>query len=396
MKETHVISALEARRFMLTHLLLTEQKKASSEAVLEVFERIKSLQFDPLSVAGQNHNIALNSRLTNYQREITDALLYSDRALLDAWDRKMGIIRTLDWPSFHHFHEQTKQRLGSADGQIFPVLDAIRAHITEHGATAASDLGIKGEAAWWFGVGNWGSPALGRVALEAMLMWGELVIANKHMGRKSYDFASRLLPKEIVEMPDPFDTDEAYARWRVLRCVTASGLIRKGNSPAWVMTQILSPEMRKATIEALLDDGELMQISIAGSRQTLLACTKDFEAYAQSGFVSDGRLRFIAPLDNLMWDKSLISFLFDFDYHWEVYDPPAKRKYGYYVLPILLGDEFIGRIEPTFKKDDEVMLVKGLWWDKGHKPRQVTQRMLKEAIGEYARFLGSDGYRLVQ
>ena len=389
-----IITAQQARRFMLSHQLLSGQKPTGAEGVMQVFDRIQHLQFDPLAVAGRNHDIALQSRVERYQPALGDQLLYTDRQLLDSWDRRMGIIRSSDWPGFHTFHRQTRERLAEADGPIFGILDHIRAHIREHGATTASDLDIEGQAEWWFGIGNWGSPGLARVALEAMLLWGELVIANKDKGRKSYDFASKLLPPDIVSQGDPFSSIEEYASWRVMRSVAMVGLIQKGSSTAWMGTNVLAPDQRRQAIQRLLDDGELLEVRIEGLRQPYLLRRADWDRFADEGFEPDRQLRIIAPLDNLLWDKTLLSALFGFDYHWEVYDPPAKRKFGYYMLPILCGEGFVGRVEPVFRKADAVMRVKGLWWEGGRRPRAVRKRSALAALDGYSRFLGSDGFAL--
>ena len=105
------------------------------------------------------------------------------------------------------------------------------------------------------------------------------------------------------------------------------------------------------------------------------------------------RLRFIAPLDNLMWDRSLISALFGMDYHWEVYEPPQKRKFGYYVIPILAGDELVGRVEPFLKKGDEIMRVR-LWLEEGVKHRKIGSKAIRHALEEYTQFLGAKDYLL--
>ena len=402
MSQPLVISVREARRFMLSHLLLSGEKTEGPGGVMKVFERLNCVQFDPLSVAGRNHDIVLQARVKDYKPAICEKLLYKDRLLLDAWDRKMGIIRTTDWPLFRRFHAQTRKNLGGKDGEIFPVLDKIRALIRERGPVIAKEMNISGEADWWFGTGNWGSPNLGRVALEAMLLWGELVIAHKNNGRKAYDFAEKLLPKEIIKQGDPHKTEESYADWRVQRRVASAGLIQKGHSSVWMSSAILTPVSRNAAIARLLKNGSLLQVHVEGVKPPFLARAEDWVRYETDKFTSDGKPRFIAPLDNLMWDRTLISALFGMDYHWEVYEPPQKRRFGYYVIPILAGDELVGRVEPFLKKGDRAMRVKGFWRENGNtasgktasgaKPGKIGKKAILRAIEEYAQFMGVNDY----
>jgi uncharacterized protein YcaQ len=366
-----------------------------ADAVMRVFDRLYCIQFDPLSVAGRNHDIALQARVQNYVPAVCERLLYTDRRLLDGWDKKMSVIRAADWPMFRPFHDESRERLSGADGPVFMIIDKVRAYIREHGPATAKMLDMPGEAIWWFGTGNWGSSNPGRVALEAMVTWGELIVANKDNNRKSYDFAAKLLPGEIVGCPNPHASGESYAEWLVLRRTASAGLIRKGQSPAWSQTAVLSPEARNSAITRCLNDGRLIIINIEGSKAAFLARREDWERYVAEGFAADERLRFIAPLDNLMWDKSLIRTLFGFDYQWEVYTPPQSRKYGYYVLPILAGDTFVGRIEPVFHKGGDKMIVRGLWWEPGVKPRNYSGKPLRRALESYARFLGANDYEIL-
>ena len=398
MRQYLTISVQEARRFMLTHLLLTGEKSPGAREVIKVFKRLKCIQFDPLSIAGRNHDIVLQARIRDYKPSVCVGLLYKERQLLDAWDKKMAIMRTADWPYFTRLHNRLKERLGNPEGQIYPILDHVRAQVRERGPVTAASLNISGEADWWFGVGNWGSPNLGRVALEAMVSWGELVIADKKRGRKSYDFAEKLLPKEIISSPDPFSSVQAHNEWLVLRRVSSAGLIRKGQSSVWMDSYVLTPKSRNDAISHLLQNGQLLEIHAEGIKTPFLACTADWARYKKEPFRSDEKLRFIAPLDNLMWDRTLVSALFGMDYHWEVYEPPHKRKYGYYVLPVLKGDELIGRVEPVLKKGDRAMKVKGFWLEQlstpGAKTRKIGKIELARALEEYARFLGAGDYTL--
>ena len=93
----------------------------------------------------------------------------------------------------------------------------------------------------------------------------------------------------------------------------------------------------------------------------------------------------MAPLDNLLWDRQLLRELFNFDYIWEVYVPADKRRYGYYVLPILYGDQFIARFEPIREKARGVMTIKNLWWETDITP---TKQMKSDLVECFQRFLG--------
>ena len=100
---------------------------------------------------------------------------------------------------------------------------------------------------------------------------------------------------------------------------------------------------------------------------------------------------FLAPLDPLVWDRRLLRALWDFDYAWEVYVPEAKRRWGYYVLPILFGDRLVGRIEPRLDRATRTLRIVGLWWEAGFAPRRADGLVpaMRRALGDFRRFVGA-------
>ena len=103
---------------------------------------------------------------------------------------------------------------------------------------------------------------------------------------------------------------------------------------------------------------------------------------------------FIGPLDNLIWDRDLIRWLFGFDYTWEVYKPAAQRKYGHYVLPVLYGDRFIARVEPIFDRKARVLTIVNWWWEAGVEPDDALVAALSECLAAFGRYLGAREIRL--
>ena len=98
------------------------------------------------------------------------------------------------------------------------------------------------------------------------------------------------------------------------------------------------------------------------------------------------RMSFIAPLDPMMWDKSLIQSVFDFQYSWEIYTPAVKRKYGYYTLPIIFGDRFVGRIDTAADRKNGILRVKGIWWEPGVHQTKKLNSALEKTLKQFARF----------
>jgi uncharacterized protein YcaQ len=147
----------------------------------------------------------------------------------------------------------------------------------------------------------------------------------------------------------------------------------------------MDKEKRNEAFEQLEEEGRIIEVRISGIRYSLYVLRDDLELLQEAkNDVSSRRLEFLAPLDPLLWDRDLIKAVFGFDYSWEIYLPKEKRKYGYYVLPVLYGDRFIGRIEPVLK--DGRLIVKGFWPEKGVRRTKKLQKALERTLKNFARF----------
>ncbi len=144
---------------------------------------------------------------------------------------------------------------------------------------------------------------------------------------------------------------------------------------------------------------KICPVAVQGIKQTFYYHAED---EALMGSIVDGsadlkpRMSFIAPLDPLMWDKSLISALWNYQYSWEIYTPAVKRKYGYYTLPILFGDRFVGRIEAVPDRKNKILTVKGLWWEPGIRQTKKLNAELEKTLVRFSGFNDCDSVSKVQ
>ena len=155
---------------------------------------------------------------------------------------------------------------------------------------------------------------------------------------------------------------------------------------------------RAALRAELIEAGELVPVRVEGVRGTryVLAVETELLAEAAASAAEGEPLEgasavLLAPLDPLAWDRQLLRELFDFDYVWEVYVPRAKRRWGYYVLPLLWGDRFVGRIEPRIERKEGAVRIVGIWWQEGFRPRREEDFVegLRSALAAYLRFGGA-------
>jgi len=147
----------------------------------------------------------------------------------------------------------------------------------------------------------------------------------------------------------------------------------------------------------LLIENEIIPINVAEiPGQTFFIRSDDFPTLklSQNSEPYESGVAFIAPLDNLIWNRALIQQIFDFEYIWEVYKPKAQRKFGYYVLPVIYGDRFIARIDPTFDKKNKVLVIQNWWWEDNIIPDDEMISLLKDCIVDFINYLGAEEFRL--
>ena len=213
-----------------------------------------------------------------------------------------------------------------------------------------------------------------RAILEALAEAGVLGIARRDGNRRVYDLAERLFPAKLLAQHPPPDEQQ---RHRLLSRYRAHGLLGTGGqAELWLGTTRRATERAVRRAE-LVGSGELVEVAVEGLRgpryvpsdalATLDAAATELRDGTPPGRAEPG-VAFLAPLDPFVWDRALLRDLFGFDYVWEVYVPQARRRWGYYVLPILFGDRLVGRIEPRIERREGVLRVVGLWFEDGFDP----------------------------
>ncbi len=390
MTETLTLTRQQARRFLLAHQGLTPPRQGTDKAdILAFIRRVGCIQFDPLDVVGRNPDLVLQSRIADYRPGMLETLLYEDRALLDGWDKNMSIYPTEDWPCFRRNREVARDHPRRNQDAVQEALPHVRRALEARGPLSSIDLAYGGKTKDW----PWGPARLARAALESMYAWGELIIHHKVHTRKVYDFAARHLPETLLSAPDPNETEAQYHDWYVLRRLGGVGLLWNRAGGAWLgIRDFKSPE-RRAALKRLSARDEVVKVRVEGSRPAYFLRREDaprLHKILDEGNTGSPQAAFIAPLDNLLWDRKMIQELFDFDYVWEVYKPVDERRYGYYVLPVLYGDRFVARFEPTLDRAQGALTIKGWWWEPEVEPTAEMRAAIRQAFRRFLRYLDAE------
>ncbi len=357
------ITREQARRFILRRQGLTgEYRYHGTQGVIDFTRAAGCVQYDPVDVCGRSPELTYLSRVKDYKSEYMYAALYDQRALVDYFDKNLCILPAEDYPCFARtraYHQSPERRSYEIVERIAP---QVRAFLREHGPAFSEDLPDMGRADWY-----WSSTTAARAAMESMYFRGELCVHHKEGTRRCFDFAENCLPGEIIAAPDPYPDDDDHRAYLLYRRIGAAGMLWNRRSDAHLCIPDFSAKNREKAYRQLLDAGKIVPVKIEGLKDGFYLQSADeplLEACCSAQYAP--RTELIAPLDSFLWDRKQIEALFDFSYTWEIYTPAEKRRYGYYVLPVLQGEELVGRIECVRDKKAGELQVRAFWPEKAY------------------------------
>jgi uncharacterized protein len=385
------VAAEAARRFLVARQLLAPARslEGGPGAVLEVFRRLGSIQFDPLAVAGRNHDLVLHARVADYDPTWCDRL-YERREIFEAYNKGLSLVPTSEFAWFRGILTRNSPRtLAESSVVAERVLERIRAD----GPLSALDFEReRGTTTDWFGMAT----NTVRAVLEAYAVTGVLGLARREGNRRYYDLLERLLPAEVLAHKLPL---EEQMRHKLLSRYRAHGLLGVGGAgDVFGGLGFAKPDARlpgypgrNALREELVERGDLVPVEVEGVRGKRLVVKEDTKLLEAPPDLPPS-VAFVPPFDPMVWDRKLLASLFEFEYVWELFLPPAKRRWGWYVLPIVFRDRFVGRIEPRIDRVEARVSVLNVWWEDGFAPQRVDGFVdaMRDALRAYLGFAGTD------
>jgi len=376
------VSAEAARRFFVARQLLSPPR--SADGVLEVFDRLGSVQYDPIAVAGRNHDLVLHARVAGYEPAWCDRL-YAQGELFEAQNKGLSFVPMRELPWFRPWSARAQRVLEEHADVLAHVLERIR----DDGPCSSLDFERKsGSLVDWFGAPT----NVVREVLEAAALTGVLGLARRDGNRRYYDLIERLVPRDVLERDVPL---EERLRHRMLSRYRAHGLL--GASPGADILHGLGAAKpdprfpgspgRTVIRQRLIEEGAIVPVAVEGLRGPRFVLPEELELLRAPPEPGPSAA-FLPPFDPVVWDRPLLGSLFGFDYVWELFVPPAKRRWGWYVLPILFGARLVGRIEPRIEREGNTVQVLDLWWEEGFDPRREPGFVdaMREALRAYLEF----------
>jgi uncharacterized protein YcaQ len=388
------LSKEQAQKYLINYQCLDNSiNNKSKDGILDYLSRVGSIQYDTLNIVGRNPDLVMQSRIKNYKPHLLDELLYKDRKIIDGWDKMMSIYRISDWPYFHHLRKIREKSVISAlkyrqTGKALNYIEKAIEIITSEGPKLSTQID--------FGKtkrkGKWGHGKLAGATLDYLFHRGDIGVFCKNGSQKVYDLIQNILPKEILEKTNPFQTVKDFHKWLLKRRIGAIGLYWNKNSVVWqgIDKDFNTKIYREKIIEELLEEKSLLEVKVEEFPQSLYIQPEyPFKKYK----TQTGNIKFLAPLDNLLWDREFIRKLFNFDYKWEVYTPVNQRKYGYYVLPVLYGNKFIARFEPKIDKKTNELVLLNWWWENNTKQTPLLRNEINNGLMNFTGYLKAKKYR---
>jgi uncharacterized protein YcaQ len=349
------VSRLEARRF-LRRVHLLDRRAADVGAVIA---HLGYVQIDPINVCGRMHDLILRNRVEGYAEggltrhlhgeEGGPGKHHSKRTAFEHHLPGKGILVAMPldtWPHLQAAMRGRSKRASAWSGRLTPREKEFAALMLERFATEGN-LGPedfeddrRGRRAVW------GTATLAKSTLQKLFFHGRLLISGRSSNRRLYDLPERVLPPDVLARAES-SADET-SRWAALVRLRQHRLVY----------------LKKAEVPLVED--LVARVAVEGCRE-LFCLREDLPLLDEGAGGSPAEALLLAPLDPMIYDRRMTQALWDFDYTWEVYTPPAKRKRGYYALPLLAGTEIVGHVDPKAERERGRLAVLSKSVRRGHK-----------------------------
>lgn len=389
-----LVPAAASRRLVLagSGLLDDPTRRATPAAVYRLVERLGFVQVDSIHVVERAHHLILAARLDGYRPAHLTRLIELDRRLFEHWTHDAAVIPSAWFPHWHlrfagnrtviASNAWWQRRLG-ADHEN--AAQAVLERIRNEGPLLSKDFehDRQGEPGGWWG---W-KPQ--KTILEYLWHTGVLGVTRRVHFQKVYDLMERVLP-DAAAAPAPAAAESR--NWACRTALERLGLATAGEIASfWQLVPLAGV---KAWCAEAAARGEIVPVRAAtedGSRPRPAWALPDWERRAARAPRPPARIRLLAPFDPLVWDRRRTRAFFGFDYVFEAFTPAPRRKYGYYVLPVLEGGRLIGRADP--ERDGGTLRLRRVFWEPGVRATAERRRELDAAVARLAACIGLDAGR---
>jgi uncharacterized protein YcaQ len=345
--------------------------------------RLNLLQLDSVPVVIRTQYMPLFSRLGFYRSELLDRVAYRDDEWFEAWAHEASLLSVQDEPLFRWSKARSERGetwqglVELATNEPGYVADVL-AQVTERPLVVGELTDRRPREGEW-----WGTRSLGALALDWLFRIGRVGIRRRAGFTKEFDLLDRIVPADVMARPTPGEADAH--RDLLMRSAEALGV---GTATDLIDYYRLPIRTGRVRVAELAEDGRLVEVTVEG--------------WKHPGFMHPEAFRprgvdvatILSPFDPIVWNRDRAERLWDFEYRIEIYTPAARRVYGYYVMPVLVGDTLVGRLDLKTDREARVLRVQGAFAEPGVDRGAVAER-LRPVLSDMARFVEVDDYEIV-
>jgi uncharacterized protein YcaQ len=371
--------ALEAQQF-----LSAGTAPKSGKALADMVRRLGVVQMDSVNVLVRSHYLPVFSRRGSYKSALLERAAYDERLLFEYWGHEASLLPIESYPLFRWRMDDARKGVGtwgrlkryatSHQDLVKAALDQIR----ERAPLGASELtgAGKSQGSWW----GWSQ---GKEILEWLFWIGDVTTSRRRNFERLYDLPERVLPESVRNAPVP-------ARDSAQRELMMIGARAMGVATARDLRDYFRLPAKEAAsrLTELVEEGKLVPVSVEGWKQQ--GYLHHEARIPRAAKVADVAA-LLSPFDSLIWERQRTERLFDFHFRLEIYTPVHKRLHGYYVLPLLLGDRIVGRVDLKSDRQSGQLQVKGGSVEVGVTPARVVEPLAAQ-LHELAAWLRLENY----
>jgi uncharacterized protein YcaQ len=352
----------------------------NTKTLAELVRRLGVVQIDSVNVLIRSHYLPIFSRRGAYQCGLLEKAAYEQRLLFEYWGHEASFLPVELYPLFRWRMDDARNGVGTW-GRLRryatshkELVDSVLSQIRERGALGASELtdGGKSKGSWW----GWSQ---GKEILEWLFWIGDVTTARRRNFERLYDLTERVVPEVVRASPVP--SREDAQRELMLMGARAMGVATARDLRDYYRLPTKDAALR---LEELEEEGKLLPVAVEGWKQQAYL---DHHAKVPRQTQVADVAALLSPFDSLIWERQRTERLFDFHFRLEIYTPVHKRLHGYYVLPLLLGDRIVGRVDLKSERQSGCLQVKGGSVEADVKVGAVIAP-LTELLSQLAQWLG--------
>jgi uncharacterized protein YcaQ len=389
------IDRLSVRRFLLgTQYLLSDSIVPShtedTEVTMGIIRSLECVQLDPVSAVERNQHLVLAARNPNYRPDQLNQLLTQGK-VFEYIANAACVIPMEDYPIVEPIRERVRARVMNLLQEMDPVVQVVLTRLKEEGSLPSRAFrSTKRVHGYWDNIAPKTKDT--SLALNLLLDAGIIRVVCREGLERFFGLTEKTVHTDELRNAENINPSEA--KQALLEKYMRAYRVFDIQDPRFGWQKITASEKR-AEIERLVQNGTVIPLQVEGVKRQYYILADDLDRLQEmerttknEGSPDEGPIRFLPPLDNLLWRRERLVDFFDFDYKWEIYIPESKRRYGYYAMPILCGDRLIGRLDPRLDRKGNRLIVRLLQLDNDVQVTPQLLTRLHEALESFAKFHG--------